>query len=599
MKSLILSLFFIVIEMLSFGQIQESFSDGNFTLNPQWIGQDSLFTIIDEQGNSKLQSSSLIPNTSFYLATANNLSLACKWEFTLMLDFNTSSANYVDFFLTADQADLNAPSTSGYYLRVGETLDEISLYRKQGSSRIKIIDGPDGMSNQASNMFRIQITRNMYGTWRLFVDETTTGQAFDYIGSVNDLTMTSSAYSGWSIMQSTSTFMQKHRLDDVSIEVLPVDSIAPEISMVRTLSSTELELTFSEFLDSTSAIVASNYLLMPGNTIQHADFYNDLKKVRVVLSNPLENGHHYQLQYAGMRDLDQNITTTQHVGFTCMFPEQAAPNDIIINEILFNPVADGCDWIELYNASNKYIDLSSLLVAKNEQGSIGSLSAISSDRLLEPGQWIVVGSDTSWIQATYPMHGNLFVQNNLPSLNNDSSTIYLLTNNMVIDRLSYQEDWHFDLLQDVEGVSLERISLENTIIPEQNWHSAASSMGSGTPGTQNSVYTQQPVPVLFSCSNTAISPDNDGVEDVMLFQYELEQPGYVATLTIYTDLGQEICTILNNELVGTQGVVSWDGLTTDQTKAHLGLYVAVFSGFHPTDKKLFRKTAVISVNAKL
>ena len=39
-----------------------------------------------------------------------------------------------------------------------------------------------------------------------------------------------------------------------------------------------------------------------------------------------------------------------------------ANDSIFINEILFNPKIGGYDYVELYNASNTYIDLSKLLI---------------------------------------------------------------------------------------------------------------------------------------------------------------------------------------------------------------------------------------------
>ena len=44
-------------------------------------------------------------------------------------------------------------------------------------------------------------------------------------------------------------------------------------------------------------------------------------------------------------------------------PDSSLENDIIINEILFNPKEDGVDYVEIYNNSNSFLDLSKLRIA--------------------------------------------------------------------------------------------------------------------------------------------------------------------------------------------------------------------------------------------
>ncbi|MEI9935357.1 MAG: hypothetical protein WDM71_11040 [Ferruginibacter sp.] len=41
------------------------------------------------------------------------------------LAFNTSSANYVDIYLTASASDLTQKNTTGYFVRLGNTDDDI------------------------------------------------------------------------------------------------------------------------------------------------------------------------------------------------------------------------------------------------------------------------------------------------------------------------------------------------------------------------------------------------------------------------------------------------------------------------------------------
>ena len=58
----------------------------------------------------------------------------------------------------------------------------------------------------------------------------------------------------------------------------------------------------------------------------------------------------------------------------------------------------------------------------------------------------------------------------------------------MVDEVKYKDDWHFKLIDDAEGVSLERIDPDGTSQDETNWHSAASTAGYGTPTYKNSQY---------------------------------------------------------------------------------------------------------------
>ena len=76
----------------------------------------------------------------------------------------------------------------------------------------------------------------------------------------------------------------------------------------------------------------------------------------------------------------------------------------------------------------------------------------------------------------------------MPTLSNEEGSICLVHQslNQIIDAFSHHEDMHFALLNDVDGVSLERLDVENETQKSDNWHSAASTVGYGTPTYENS-----------------------------------------------------------------------------------------------------------------
>jgi len=99
-------------------------------------------------------------------------------------------------------------------------------------------------------------------------------------------------------------------------------------------------------------------------------------------------------------------------------------------------------------------------------------------------------------------------------------------------------------------------------------------VGFGTPAYQNSQYIQ---PESFNDEITLVpeifSPDNDGYDDVIGINYQFDQAGYVMTVNIFGSSGQLSRQLVNNEYLGTSGVINWDGIQDDNSKAPIGIYV--------------------------
>ena len=190
---------FLLIILLKFftsinAQVVENFTDDNFTANPAWVGGTADWIV---NPTLQLQSNNTTASSTFYLSTANTLATTAQWEFYCNLTFNTSGTNYADVFLTASASDITLNTTTGYFVRIGNTADEISLYKKDATGTlIKIIDGVDGITNISNNILKIKVVRNAANLWTLSRDITGLGNSFVSEGTVTDNTYNTSAFFG-------------------------------------------------------------------------------------------------------------------------------------------------------------------------------------------------------------------------------------------------------------------------------------------------------------------------------------------------------------------------------------------------------------------
>jgi len=204
------------------------------------------------------------------------------------------------------------------------------------------------------------------------------------------------------------------------------------------------------------------------------------------------------------------------------------------------------------------------------------------------------------VKATYPASiPGTFVACETPVYPNDSGSVYLFYDSILLEKISYSSNWHFSLLDNTDGVSLERIQPTCLATSKDNWHSAAETIGFGTPGALNSQILHPQINGEISLSNSSISPDNDGFEDVVLIHYQFEKNGLVANIRIFDEDGREIKQLVANELLGTAGFFTWDGTTNANTKAHIGTYVILFEAFSIAGGDNFTKTKVVIVAGKL
>jgi len=387
-----------------------------------------------------------------------------------------------------------------------------------------------------------------------------------------------------------------------SIDVENKDEQFPALLRTYTIDSMTLVAEFDESLDSNIATIITNYQIdknigSPHIAIPVGPLFTE---VILKLNKKMNTEMVYQLIVGNLTDCSGNLIGTMNKAKVGL-PVLADTNDIIINELLFNPTSDGYDYVEFYNRSKQVIDCNQLYVANlSITGSVTSIRPfITTSWLLFPGEYLVLTENKKWLQQNYTVKNPSQVMEitNLPSLPDDKGTILLLNvQGKFIDQLSYNQQWHFALIDNKQGIALERIDDNQPTQLKSNWTSAASTAGFGTPGYQNSQFRADvQVQGQIHISPEVFSPDNDGIDDFAFINYQFAEPNYVANINIFDISGRMIRALVRNATLSATGSFRWDGLNDLQQRLSVGPYIIVTEIFNLNGKtKRFKNVVTVA-----
>ncbi len=866
-KNLLISLVLVLGSLFGRAQFTDNFNDGDFSGNPAWTGGTADWTV---NPAFQLQSNNTVANSTYYLSTVNTLATSAQWEFYCQITFNPSGANYIDVFLTASASDVTQTTTTGYFVRIGNTDDEISLYRKDGATSVKIIDGVNGILNSSNNLMKVKVIRDATNQFSLSRDLTGTGTSFFSEGSATDATYLNSSFFGIVVKQSTASFFQRHFFDDIEVKPFVPDIIPPVLISATATSVNTLDVLFNEPVELVSSQLTAGYVVSGGigspatavrdasnNALVHLSFASSFPNrttltltvngVKDLAGNVISNGtavfsYFTAIQYdividelmadpspvvalpdlewlelrnttafninllgwrlgkatgesgtmpsyilkpdsfvivctssavAALSALGPTISVTSFpslnnagdliylksvqgtiihsVNYTDAWyqnelkkdggwtlemmdthnpcsgitnwkasvdvkggtpgkknsidginPDQTAPRllrayatdsvnvvlvfsesldfntasiisnytisdgigspvsvtpvapafnqvnlqltgsnallrnkiytvtaiavtdcsgnaigtvnnarvglyehtdnlDIVINEILFNPRPTSNDYVEIYNRSNKILNLKNVYIAnRNSSGAISSIKQLSTDDFLFfPQDFMVITANKSLVLLEYVANNpDAFIEiSSMPSFNDDNSNVVFINEQgNIIDELAYTDKWHFKLISNKEGVALERIDYDAITQKEENWHSAATSVGYGTPTYKNSQYRMDAgVQGEITVTPDIVSPDNDGMDDFATINYIFPEPGYVSNITVFDASGRPVRYLQRNALNGLKGYYRWDGLGEKNQQLPVGIYIIYTEVFNLKGKtKKFKNVIVMA-----
>jgi len=527
---LIISTCFLFV-LKGYSQFTDSFSDGDFTSNPAWTGNTADWIV---NPALLLQSNNTVASSTFYLSATNTLATTAQWEFYCQITFNPSSANYIDVYLTASASDITLNTTNGYFVRIGNTDDEISLYRKDaGGAVVKIIDGVNGILNTSNNVMKIKVFRNAANLWSLSRDLTGTGTNYINEGVFTDATYLTSSFFGIKITQSTASFFQRHFFDDFEVKPYVPDVTAPAIVSVTAISSSAVDVLFNEPVELNSSQSLVNYVVnngigMPATAI--SDAVNSAL-VHLTFAGNFVNGTTYQLTINGVQDFSGNAISNGTASFSFYTPKLY---DIVIDEIMADPTPQVAlpnnEWIELKNTTAFPINLSGWRIA-DITGQSGTMPNFD----LLPDSFVIVCTGTA--VAAMSAFGTVISVTSFPSLDNNGDQVSLLNaTGAVIHSVNYKDSWYQNELKKDGGWTLEMKDTKNPCNGFSNWVASVDTKG-GTPGKKNSVdgiNTDNTAPRLLRAYAT------DSVNVVLVFDEPMDivKAAVAANYNISDAIGQ-------------------------------------------------------------
>ena len=208
-----------------------------------------------------------------------------------------------------------------------------------------------------------------------------------------------------------------------SIYAIVPDLQAPTLGSVVVNSTTSITVVFSETMDA-SSLLNGSYFITPavtvlGVTVPAPD------RAQLTLDEALVIGTLYTVTVSGVTDCPGNAIGAPNA-LSFALPEAVEVGDVVINEVLYDPIGSGSDLVELYNRSQKTLSLSGWKLANETDGVISNPTLINSAMLLLPGEYALITESALNTASTYPQsRTERFVETDMPSFNNDEGTVVL------------------------------------------------------------------------------------------------------------------------------------------------------------------------------
>ncbi|MBN2732153.1 MAG: lamin tail domain-containing protein [Balneolaceae bacterium] len=406
--------------------------------------------------------------------------------------------------------------------------------------------------------------------------------------------------------------------------VFGLDETPPTIVFSRIFPNGDIEVRFSEFIAITPDLTFST-----GDQALNIDEFDPANGNIIFLNSSPDPASTAPVAAAETRTsltiTAENLSDVKgNVNPSVQQPvsQPLLAGDVVINEILFDPLSDSEDnqpdqaeYLELRNIRDYAISLENITLhdAPDEDGNVRTLTPVNTTSKFIPAQGtaLIYAEDENpafnqskvaqFFDLQDPAPSSIIrVDRSSLSLASTDDAIFLTGDEGTeIDSVYFDESWHNPNLVDTDGVALERINPFGPSNNNTNWGSSTNEKG-GTPNQENTLFQtpgnggQQEVGISFMPN--PFSPDDDGIDDNLFINYQLDQPDYLMTVRIYDRYGRLVRELADSKQAGLQGSLIWDGRKDNGTYNRIGIYIVIFKAFDSAsgDNKTFKETVVLA-----
>lgn len=274
-------------------------------------------------------------------------------------------------------------------------------------------------------------------------------------------------------------------------------------------------------------------------------------------------------------------------------------NDLIINEIMYDPDSFSSEYLEFYNLGEDSVNIGGWKI-EDENGN--SFKLIQTSFIIPPKEYFILIADsaaTEYYNLNNFNNKNIINESSLGLVNTGELILLKDVRGNVIDSIFYDSKWHNQNIASTKNKSLERINPSLNSNDPLNWSTCVASIG-GTPGMQNSIFAENlNQSANISLNPNPFSPDNDGFEDFTIINYNLTQAISQVRIKIFDSKGRLVRTLLNNQASGNSGSVIFDGLDDESNPLRIGIYVVFLEAINDNSGVVETLKTVVVVARKL
>lgn len=374
------------------------------------------------------------------------------------------------------------------------------------------------------------------------------------------------------------------------------DLISPQFVKSKVTGEKTVVLAFSKILNQN--LSQTLFEFQPTISVQSIKIGSSPNELVLEFEKKIQEGIYYESGVFNLRDCTGNLFGSDQKVFF-VIPSSAQKGDLALNEVLFNPRIGAPKFVEIYNASQKFIDLKDWKLANLDGESAVDKRRVlfSEEFIFRPGSFLVFTTDAEKLKQEYPKSKEeRFIEfSSIPSYPISlGHVVFLNPDETIAEILSYTEKMHHRLLKETKGISLERLSPFRPIDDPNNWHSASSTEGFATPGYQNSNVFEGNGQIGIEVEPKVFVPDAPGTRPYTTISYKSDQAGKLATIRIYGVDGTLIRELCQNAVWGNEGFYLWDGTNANGAKVRPGIYIIWTEIFDLQGKvEQIKKTVVV------